>query len=108
MDGSPVYIPFGEWLPDLHTIGLQGAITVTNVIPDQKSYRPFPSLVSFSTQGLGGRCQGGIIATDGAGNNYNYAGDASALYVLAAQSFTVATRLVGGFYTTNADEYWEF
>jgi hypothetical protein len=100
-------INFGEWLPDLPPIGLQGSVTVTNVTPDAASYRPFPSLVAFSTS-LGARCQGGIIATDAANNNYNYVGDASALYALTTQSFSDATRLVGGAYTTNGDDYWEF
>jgi hypothetical protein len=100
-------IPFGEWLPDLPPIGLQGAITITNVIPDKASYRPFPSLVQFSTA-LGSRAQGAIFATDAAGNNYNYVGDATALYSLTQQTFNVATRLVGGAYLTAADDYWEF
>lgn len=100
-------IPFGEWLPDQPSIGLQGAVTATNVIPDLNSYRPFPSLAVFSNS-IGSQCKGGIYATDAAGVNYNYVGDATALYVLAAQSFSVATRLVGGAYTTNADDYWEF
>lgn len=100
-------IPFGEWLPDQPPIGLQGSVTITNVIPDLHSYRPFPSLVQFSTS-IGARCQGGIIATDPAGVNYNYAGDASALYRLTAQTFSDATRVAGGAYTTAADDYWEF
>ena len=100
-------IPFGEWLPDQPPIGLQGSVTITNVIPDLNSYRPFPSLVQYSTS-LGARCQGGVIATDAAGVNYNYAGDTSALYRLTTQTFSDATRLVGGAYTTAADDYWEF
>ncbi len=103
--GTP--IKFGEWLPDLPPFNNPGVVTATNVIPDAASYRPFPSLVPFSSS-LGARCQGGITATDPANNNYNYVGDASALYVLVAQSFTAATRLVGGAYTTAADDYWEF
>lgn len=116
-------IPFGEWLPDLPNTGLApqfigtigatipagaaGAITVTNVIPDAQSYRPFPSLVTFSSS-LGSKCLGGIIATDAGLNNYNYVGDNSALYTLAQQSFNVATRLVGGAYSVNGNDYWEF
>jgi len=107
-------IPFGEWLPDLPATqltdsrsGVTGVVTATNVIPDEKSYRPFPALVTFSTS-LGARCQGGVIATDPAGVNYNYAGDASALYRLTTQTFSAATRAIGGAYTTAADDYWEF
>jgi hypothetical protein len=100
-------INFGEWLPDLPPIGLQGSVTVINVIPDATSYRPFPSLTVFSSA-IGGRCQGAVIATDTTGINYNYVGDASALYALNAQTFSTVTRAVGGAYTTNADDYWEF
>lgn len=100
-------IPFGEWLPDLPTLDPSGSPVVTNVIPDAKSYRSFPALAPFSTS-LGARCQGGIFATDASFVNYNYVGDASALYTLSQQSFSVATRVVGGAYTTNADDYWEF
>ena len=105
----PEYLPvqFGEWLPDQPPTGLQGVVTATNVIPDANSYRPFPSLVPFAT-GVQGRCRGGIVATDGAGNNYNYVGDASALYSLVATSFTAVTRAVGGAYSIATDDFWEF
>lgn len=100
-------IPFGEWLPDQPPTGLQGVVTATNVIPDASSYRPFPSLVTFAT-GVGGRCLGGVVATDGAGNNYQYVGDASKLYSLVATSFTSVTRASGGNYNTASSDFWEF
>lgn len=106
---EPEYIPipFGEWLPDQPPTFLNGVVTATNVMPDASSYRPFPSLITFAT-GVRGRCLGGIVATDGAGNNYNYAGDTSALYSLVGTSFTAVTRTSGGSYTTATDDYWEF
>jgi hypothetical protein len=100
-------IPFGEWLPDLPPYGLNGATVATNVLPDAESYRPFPQLVPYTTS-VGARVVGGIYATDPAGNNYNYAATGAALYALTGSSFSDATRLVGGGYTTNAEEYWEF
>lgn len=100
-------IPFGEWLPDQPTFGLQGSTVVTNALPDANAYRSMPSLVPF-TNALGGRALGGIFATDAAGNNYNYVGDASAIYSLTQQSFSTATRTVGGAYTTLGDDLWEF
>lgn len=105
----PEYIPvpFGEWLPDQPPTGLQGVVTATNVIPDANSYRPFPTLVPFAT-GVSGRCLGGIVATDGAGNNYNYVGDASQLYSLVTTSFTSVTRAAGGNYATADEDFWEF
>ncbi len=103
-----MFLPFGEWTPDLPTIDSGGALTATNVIPDAKSYRSFPSLVTYSNTSLGSRCKGGVFAIDAASVAYNYAGDASALYRLGNQTFSDATRLAGGAYTVNADDYWEF
>lgn len=100
-------IPFGEWLPDLPDFANPGATVAKNVIPDFKSYGPFPSQTTFSTS-LGGRCQGAFVARDSNGNYYNYAGDASALYKLVTASWSNVSRLVGGAYTVATDDYWEF
>ena len=100
-------IPFGEWLPDLPPFGLQGATIATNVLPEAKSYRPFPSLVNVTTS-LGSRVIGGIFATDAATNNYNYVGIATALYQVLGASFSTVTRLAGGAYSTNSEDFWEF
>lgn len=101
------FIPFGEWLPDLPDFENPGATVATNVIPDAKSYLSFPNTTVYSTS-LGGRCQGAFIARDLAGNQYNYAGDASALYVMVGTSWSNVSRLVGGAYTTATDDYWEY
>lgn len=100
-------IPFGEWLPDQPPFGLKGATVVTNVIPDEVSYRPFPKLTMFSNA-IGSRCRGAVYATDTAHNNYNYVGDSTALYTLVQQSFTSVTRAVGGAYSMGTDDVWEF
>lgn len=102
-----IVVPFGEWLPDLPEYENQGATVAKNVIPDFRSYRPFPSLEVFSNS-LGGKCIGAFVGRDLAGNYFNYAGDASALYALTGNSWSVATRLVGGAYTTQSEEFWEF
>jgi len=94
-------------MPDLPPYGNPGALVADNVIPAANSYRSFPNQVVASNS-LGGRVQGAIFARDAAQNVYNYAGDASALYRLVAGSFTVATRLVGGAYSTPSDDFWEF
>ena len=100
-------IPFGEWLPDQPSFGLQGCVTASNVIPDINSYRSFPSLVTFSNS-ISGVAKGSIFATDAALNNYNYVGDSGALYRLVAQSFTVASRVAGGIYNVGIEDFWEF
>lgn len=101
-----VPVPFGEWLPDQPPMGLAGVVTATNVIPDANSYRPFPSLVTYAT-GVAGRCRGGIVATNATDVNYNYVGDASALYALVGVSFSACTR-AGGAYTLATNDFWEF
>lgn len=102
--GTP--ITFGAWLPDLPPFNNGGLITCTNVIPAQQSYLPFPKLLTFS-QPLQSRCQGAILATDPSGNPYNFAGDQSHLYALAAQTYVDVTRVSGG-YNTGIEDYWEF
>lgn len=96
-------LPFGEWMPDLPPNELQGATVATNVIPDARSYRSFPSLAAYSGA-LAARAQGGIFATDASRANHNIAGDATTLYLLNGASWGAATS---GF-TTNTDEHWEF
>lgn len=99
-------LTFGEWLPDQPTLGLKGCTVATNVLPDANAYRPMPSLLPFTTA-VGGRVLGGIFATDSQSNNYNYCGDASALYALTQGSFSAVTR-IGGAYTILGNDQWEF
>ena len=42
-------IPFGEWLPDQPPHLNPGATVATNVYYAVNSYKPFPSLISYST-----------------------------------------------------------
>lgn len=105
----PQFFPVGEWLPDLPPYQNPGALTARNVIAAQNSYRPFPQAVNTSTNTLGGRCQGAIVALDALKASYNYAGDVSRLYVLVAgNSYSNVSRLAGGAYATPAEDFWEF
>lgn len=105
----PTFIPVGEWLPDFPSFQNPGALVARNVIPAANSYIPFPQANNVSSNVLGGRAQGAIVAIDQTNASYNYAGDVSALYVLVSgNSYSVVTRLVGGAYTVAADDYWEF
>lgn len=99
-------VPFGEWLPDLPVLDNPGATIAKNVVPDGRSYRPFPQLNLYSGA-IGGRFQGGIVARDNAGNYYNYVGDASAIYVNNALAWSSVTRLASS-YNTPDDDWWEF
>lgn len=102
-----IIVPFGEWLPDQPDFMNPGATVAKNVVPDFRSYRPFPAQVGFSTS-LGSRCVGAFLARDAGGNYYNYAGDKSALYVLNSTSWSNVTSTVSGPYNVAEDAYWEF
>lgn len=100
------FVPFGEWLPDLPSGKNPGALTVSNVLPAETSYRPFPTTAVFSSNNLAARCQGAIVAESSNGNVYNFAGDSSALYQLTNTTFDIVTRL--GSYSLVATQSWEF
>lgn len=102
-------VAFGEWLPDLPYLANPGATIAKNVIPHLKSYKPFPSLSTFSGA-LTAYCRGAFGTTAIGGTSYQYAGDATKLYTLTSSTnnFTDASRLAGGAYTTGTQSYWEF
>lgn len=95
---------FGEYLPDLPDFENPGAIVAKNVIPAGASYKPFPNLSVYSSNGLTARCQGAVFGKDAAGNTFNFAGDETKLYRLAGAAWSDISK-VGG-YTTGADERW--
>lgn len=100
------FVPFGEWLPDIPILDNLGATVAKNVIPDVKSYRPFPQLTDYTTA-LANTVKGAIIARDDAGNYYNYAGDSTRLYSLTNVTWVNVTALAGD-YNTATEDYWEF
>lgn len=96
---------FGEWLPDLPNLNNPGSLVVTNVVPSGNSYQPMPSLSVYSTA-LDARCMGFTYAKDADGLSYNFAGDASKLYLMSATTYADVSK-VGG-YATPADSIWSF
>lgn len=101
-----LFVPFGDWLPDLPSGKNPGALTVSNVLPAESSYRSFPTNTVFSSNNLTQRCQGAIVAEASNGNVYNFAGDSSALYQLTGTTFVSVTR--AGNYSLVATQVWEF
>ena len=101
-------IPFGQWLPDQGSLGNPGALVATNVIPEGGTYYPFKALQATSTTPLSAYARGAISVTGSDGNNYNYAGDATKLYLLSTAIWTDASRTSGGAYTTGSEERWDF
>lgn len=107
-------IALGEWLPDLPTLNNPGLIECINVFPGAGgAYTPVPGLVSVASSSAIGAINGMFYARDPSNNTYTYAGDTSALYVQAAQTFNDATRLSVSnsatiAYNTDPADCWEF
>ena len=98
-------VKFGAYTPDLPPHDNQGVTVALNVMPAGDSYRSFPSAVIYSNA-LTNRCQGAASGRDSAGNTFNFAGDSSKLYKMAAASWSDVSK-VGG-YTTGSQERWSF
>jgi len=103
-----MFLAFGEWLPDQPPLKNPGVLSATNVVAGANAtYESFPSL-NLAATGPMGAVSGVYAARDNADNSYVYCGDGTALYRLAGQSFTAATRVSGGAYATGDIDAWEF
>lgn len=103
-----IFLPFGEWRPDLSSIENPGTPDILNVIPDSTSFRPFSDLSVFSGA-LTARCQGAFAAKDQSANAQNFAGDGTKLYKLSSDlTWADVSRTTGGAYATDTAEFWEF
>jgi len=99
-------VPFGEYMPDMPSLGNPGATVALNVYPrTPTSYGPIADLSVYS-DALTARCQGAFAGRDTSGNPSVFAGDASKLYKISAASFSDVS--VSGGYTTGSDEKWSF
>lgn len=102
--------PFGPLLPDIAAFESGAAMIAKNVIPAQRSYRPFRALTATATA-LAGRPQGAFSARATATQQiFNFAGDATKLYQLdsAGLAWGDVTRAAGGDYVTPSDGWWSF
>lgn len=99
-------VPFGEWLPDMANFNNPGVTEAKNVIPGAGNYLPFQEVETYSTNALEGRCQGAISAKDKDGVTYNFAGDASKLYLMQSGEFSDISRTAT--YSTTQDSFWSF
>lgn len=100
-----MFIPFGEYTPDLPAYKNPGSAYVNNVIPMGDGYEPFPALTVYS-DALSARCQGAGSFRDADGTVFNFSGDAAKLYKMASALWSNVSK-VGG-YATNTDERWSF
>ena len=81
-------VPFGEWLPDQPAFLNPGANEANNVYYAARSYKPFPSLVKFSTNNIGANSKGAgsFRSTSNVANNF--AATKTNIYKLEQGSFT--------------------
>lgn len=100
----PIFLPFGDFLPDLPDYENPGTRTANNVIPKPASYGPFPDLTAI-TNALTGTCRGASAFLDSASNVYVYAGDDTKLYESVNNTFTDESN---GTYSVPVDSQWEF
>ncbi len=101
-------LPAGEYLPDMAAFNNPGASVISNVYPrTQSSYGPVGSLSPAIATGLTARCQGAKGFRDSSGNGYDFAGDATKLYLLTS-SLSAWSNVSGSTYTIPADEQWRF
>lgn len=101
-----ITLDFDGWMPDQQSFGKKGLRRCFGVFPLEHSYKPFNQLQTFSTNALLQRCQGAVIATDANNQNYNFAGDSSALYRMISTTFVDVSRVTA--YNTPATATWEF
>lgn len=105
--GQPLFIPFGEWLPDLPAFGNPGLLVAKNCTPKASSYGPLRSLAPYATA-LDGRVIGAKACRSSTGQMFTFAATPTKLYRLGSGSptFSDVTRSSGGDYA--ADEHVEF
>jgi len=106
-----MFIPFGEWLPDLPAHMNPGATVAKNCVPrtasagSGTSYGPLQSLTPYSGA-LAQRCQGAFAGRSKTGQVTNLAGDATRLYKLTDTTWTDVSKAGG--YSIATDETWRF
>ena len=81
-------IPFGEWMPDQPKFQNPGANIAKNVYFASRSYKPFPSLVDYSTNAIGDLSKGAGSFRSTDNTSYNFAATKETIYQLASGTFT--------------------
>ena len=81
-------LPFGEWLPDQPKFMNPGANIAKNVYFAARSYKPFPSLTSYSTNAIADLSKGAGSFRSTDNTSYNFAATKDTIYQLSAGTFT--------------------
>ena len=81
-------LPFGEWLPDQPKHLNKGANVANNVYFAAQGYKPFKSLVDYSSNTIGTDSKGAGSFRDGSNNVYNFVSNKTNIYQLDGGAFT--------------------
>ena len=104
-------IPFGEWTPDqstFHRADAPLASEASGVYPaTDRSYSPFPTFATISSNALTARCQGAWSGRDKNADTWALAGDATKLYRRTGAAWADVSR-VATTYGVTSEEFWRF
>ena len=81
-------LAFGEWLPDQPKHLNKGANVANNVYFAAQGYKPFKSLVDYSSNTIGTDSKGAGSFRDGSNNVYNFVSNKTNIYQLDGGTFT--------------------
>lgn len=101
-------IPLGPWEPDSAGVD-SGVLSVAkNVYPSKSGYIPIQSLSAITANALPDKCVGAYSLRTAAGGYVIFAGTRTKLYKYVSGAWVDYTRLAGGDYAVEVDEYWSF
>lgn len=104
-----MFIPFGEYLPDLGEMMNPGVVLAKNVLPGFSYYETVYRTAAYSSNNIDAEGRGGAGFRSTAGTPFNFVGNATKLYSLTGGvAFDDVSRTAGGAYTTGSDEQWNF
>ena len=97
-------VAFGEWLPDQPKHNNPGANVATNVYHAAKTYKRFPSLVSYSSNNIGANARGGGSFRNNSGAVFNFVSINTDIFQLDGGTFTSRK----GSLTGGDTDFWTF
>ena len=107
----PETVPFGEWTPDnasFFNADMPRATEAKGVYPStDRSYGPFPSFSTISSNALSARCQGAWSGRDKNGDTAAFAGDAAKLYKRSGAAWSDVSKAATTYGVTD-EERWRF
>ena len=81
-------LPFGEWLPDQPKFMNPGANVAKNVYFAARSYKPFPSLTTYSSNAMATLSKGAGSFRSTSNTSFNFAATKDTIYQLSAGAIT--------------------